>query len=119
MNNLEVLEYILSLDANFSSVWNSDDNYNREDDGSATICGVLTEFGQYLQDHTQLDSLTYLKEFFEFLEVHSDDNTELGGAIRVCFLEGLAFTPAGKSLEHYMGKRCRHYMSGGTFQWST
>lgn len=115
----DVLQYLLDLDPDFEGVWNSETNYNREDDGSSTICGVLTEFGQYLQDHEDLSSCTFLKSLFDFIELHTDEKSDLGSSIRVCFLENLAHTKAGKYLEKYMGSRSYFYYDGGSFGWNT
>ena len=115
----ELLDYIVSLDSKYQEVWESEENYNRNDNGDSAMCGVLAEFGQYLQDHQTLMALPYLESLFQFIETEADSQTELGCSIRVCFLENLSYTEAGKSLEKYMGKRTFHYYNGGTFPWNT
>ena len=115
----ELLDYIVSLDPKYQEVWNSEENYHRNDDGDSTMCGVLSEFGQYLQDHQNLTSLPYLEPLFRFIEDEADSQSDLGGSIRVCFLENLSRTVAGKKLEKYMGKRTFHYYNEGTFPWNT
>ena len=115
----ELLDYIVSLDSKYQEVWDSEDNYHRNDNGDSTMCGVLAAFGQYLQNHQNLMSLPYLESLFQFIEIESDSQTDLGGSIRVCFLENLSHTEAGKKLEKYMGSRTFHYYNGGSFPWST
>jgi len=116
---IEVLNYLLSLDPSFEQVWSDDENYHRNDDGSSTTCGVLSEFSQYLQDHADVLSLPYLKALFELVESNVDAETDFGGSIRACFLENLGYTKAGKVLEKYMGKRSLFYYDGGSFPWNT
>lgn len=111
----ELLDYIVSLDSKFQEVWDCEDNFHRNDDGDSTLCGVLAVFGQYLQDHESLMSLPYLESLFKFIEAEAGSHSELGGSIRVCFLENLSYTEAGKKLEKYMGNRTFHYYKGGTF----
>ena len=60
-------------------------------------------------------SLPYLESLFKFIEAEADSQSDLGGSIRVCFLENLSYTEAGKKLEKYMGNRTFHYYKGGTF----
>lgn len=115
----ELLDYIVSLDSKYQEVWDSEENYHRNEDGDSTMCGVLSEFAQYLQDHQSLESLPYLEPLFQFIEAEADSKSDLGSSIRVCFLENLSHTEAGKKLEKYMGKRTFHYYNGGTFPWNT
>lgn len=116
---VEVLNYLYSLDPNFEKAWKHEENYNRGDEGYSTICGVLAEFSQYLIDHDDVLVLPFLGELFNFIEANAEAATDLGGSIRVCFLENLGHTIAGKKLERYMGERSFFYYDGGSFPWNT
>ncbi len=114
----DVLDYLVFLDSDFENMWNSNDNYNVHEDGSSTICGVLNEFTQYLSSSNDAESKPYLEELFNFVERHVDDKTDLGGALRTCFLEDLAHTTVGGQLEPFMGSRSLYMYRGGSFGWN-
>jgi hypothetical protein len=88
----ELLDYIVSLDSKYQEVWDSEDNYHRNDDGDSTMCGVLAAFGQYLQNHQNLMSLPYLESLFQFIEIEEP----MGSSLAPC--PDISEEPTGLSL---------------------
>ena len=49
MNTPEkLLEHFFLISPQFGKYWQSEDNYNVNDDGSFSFCGVCNEFAYYL-----------------------------------------------------------------------
>ncbi|MDW6092477.1 hypothetical protein SBX64_07960 [Vibrio rhizosphaerae] len=124
----ELLKFFIYIAPSFIERWNSDDNYNIEDNGDFTFCGVCNEFAHFFIDQSQFRrSPTTIKiepdwqenidvgkmvELFDFIE-HSltHSNTLLANSLKSCFLEDIAQTAAGEYARSFMGEKSLNFFS--------
>lgn len=126
-NEKDLLDFFILIVPSFLKEWNDGDNYNIEDDGTYTYCGVCMEFAQFFQDQKSyrnpyclLDD-TYHEDIpkhkmiflFEVIENILSDKVlqfgDIGGSVRSCFLENIAQTAAGEYAKQFMGEKSREY----------
>ena len=110
----ELLQRFIALAPAFEAQWNSDRNYNRDDDGNSTLHGVCSEFSVFFRDHSAEFSTAAMAELFAFIESHvqprnSTDSTNLDNALCTCFLENISSEPAGEIAKPYMGSNSRAF----------
>lgn len=125
----ELRDYFLRLAPAFLSRWSSEDNYNIEDDGTFTYCGVCNEFAHYFIDQTRFkgksvrrtepewqetideDKLTELFDFVESVLSSSDFSPILCSSLKSCFLEDIAQTDSGEYAKKFMGNKSLEFFS--------
>jgi hypothetical protein len=87
----ELLGQLVGLFPEFAAHWEAPDNFNREDDGSFTLCGAFAEFSDYFRDGYEdfpaerLQALGWL--LAEYMAEPDSDLTEITAT---CFLENVA-----------------------------
>jgi len=132
MTPITFLQYLIDLAPPFQSVWESDDNYCVEDDGSYSFHGVCCEFSNYFidqeahkyvvltdRDWTETISDNDLEKLFNWLECHLEEKETkdslsnsfglLSNAIFTCFLENISQTNAGEYAKKFMGNKAIIY----------
>ncbi len=125
----ELKDYFLRLAPAFLSRWNSEENYNIEDDGTFTYCGVCNEFAHYFIDQARFKGKSIrriepewqetidddkLVELFNFVEVvlnDSNSTSSLCSSLKSCFLEDIAQTDSGEYAKKYMGNKSLEFFS--------
>ncbi|MBI2011788.1 hypothetical protein HYS91_03395 [Candidatus Daviesbacteria bacterium] len=126
MTKEEVKEFLIKLFPGFSEVWNSEDNYQKEEDGSYTYHGLFIEFSPFFIDNINNFSDEQLKELFSSIEKWEvqetatfeewrsgkvDEAQLLSNAIFTCFLENIAGEGFTERIQLFMGKRSFEYYS--------
>jgi hypothetical protein len=106
-----ILDRLVALFPDFAAVWDSPDNYFRDDDGSFTCCGVFAEFSRYFRDRYKQFSPAQVAELGRFVtECVASADAELGDAAATCFLENVAGERFGPDFrQHLSGEALRFY----------
>jgi len=117
----DLKDYFYDLAPSFSLRWESVDNYNIEDDGCFTFCGVCNEFAHYFIDQKKFkgerqrriepdwqetiedSNLELLFCFIENVLAGEERQSDLASSIRSCFLEDISQTPSGEYAKRFMG----------------
>lgn len=123
----DLLNYFLSLSSSFSVRWNSEDNYNVEEDKSFTFCGVCNEFAHYFIDQERFKELRMPARFKVHWEISLDEknvidifnfieetltysgNEKLKMSLKSCFLEDISSTFAGEYAKEFMGDKSLNF----------
>ncbi|KKD57842.1 hypothetical protein RN22_24250 [Grimontia sp. AD028] len=116
MNSEEKLyTYLVCQFPEFSHQWDSDENYNKFDDGTFTLCGLCAEFSQYYVDSFDSINRHMLVDFFDKIETILDSSDsevaylDLANPLKSCFLENIARTAAGEKSKPLMGNHTRRF----------
>ena len=124
MTREEVKDFLIKVFPDFSKVWNSADNYQKEKDGDYTYHGLFIEFSPFFRDNIKNFSDVQLKELFSNIEKWEaketatvedwqsgkvDDAQQLSNAIFTCFLENIAGEVLTERIKPFMGKKSLEY----------
>ena len=121
----DLLDYFVLLTPKFSARWGSDDNYNIEENGDFTFCGVCNEYAHYFIDQDRFKGLrkpsrfdvdwqesideNIIIELFTFIEdiLNSTNKSKsvLANSLTSCFLEDISQTAAGEYAKQFMGSK--------------
>lgn len=92
------------------------DALGRQDDGSFTPCGLMSEFGTYVRTRIEdFDSEALVDAFALFETIAAadpNDRDPVANAVFTCFLENIAGTQAGEAARHLMGPACAKFFVG-------
>jgi hypothetical protein len=113
MTPRDLLCRFVKLAPEFQVQWDSEQNYNRADDGSFTLHGVCCEFSGFFRDHYSSMSEATLDELFDLIEwnlVEPDaEETSVDNALCTCFLENISSEPCGEFAKPLMGRKSRAF----------
>ena len=107
-----MLARLVAMFPRFEKLWENDDWKSK--DGSYTLCGLFTEFNNYVRDNFDKMPEQKQKELMDFVEsCVTDDDSELDTAVCTCFLENLAGEPPlSGQLRKYMGPKSVQFFNG-------
>jgi len=117
----DLLDYFVSLTPSFSARWYSEDNYNIEENGDFTFCGVCNEYAHYFIDQDKFKELRkpsrfdvdwqesideqIIIELFSFIESMLNSKNVVADSLTSCFLEDISQTVAGEYAKQFMGSK--------------
>ena len=110
-----LFSYLIIEFPGFKKQWESEDNYNINEDGSYTTAGLCAEFSQFYIDAFDLIDKQHKEKLFSEIEFVltkprvGDDLLELTSSIKSCFLENISRTEAGEASKTYMGNATRQF----------
>jgi hypothetical protein len=106
-----ILGRLVGLFPDFAKVWESTDNHFREDDGTATPCGVFSEFSYYFQERYEQFSPTQVAALGRLVtECVASPDADLGDAAATCFLENVAGEISADFRRHLSGEALTCYL---------
>lgn len=118
----KLLSYFIQFSPGFKLEWESDRNYNIEDDGTFNYHQVCAEYSTYFthQDafkeairfditwHESMGDKT-MRDLFSMIEEHLNGTGDLDNALCTCFLENISQTKAGEYALQFMGNKSREF----------
>lgn len=126
MTKEKVKDFLFKLFPDFSIVWESSDNYNKNRDGSFSYHSLFLEFTPYFWEGFKEFSDEQLKELFSTIESweveqtwsvedsfndNLNDTQRLSNAVFTCFLEDIAGRGFTERLKPFMGPKSLEYYS--------
>ncbi len=91
MNADTIYSRLIEITPEFAVSWASATNYNRNDDGTFTKCGVFAEFSTFVRDNYESLTESQLASIGRFVsDCMSNSDAEVDIAAASCFLENLA-----------------------------
>jgi hypothetical protein len=112
MTSANVLAKLIEIFPEFRMQWDSPENLNRENDRTASLCGVFAELSHFVEERfaslppSALDRLGALIE-----ECMESPGSDLDTAVATCFLENLAGESFTSALSQHLASRARHFLS--------
>jgi hypothetical protein len=87
----------------FGPCWDSPDNCYRGEDGSFTLCGVFSEYSDFVREDYARLTVPQRADLARFLgECMTEMGTDLDNATATCFLENLSFEPFSRDFMQYL-----------------
>lgn len=106
MTPLNVQAKLTEIFPGFEGYWNSRENLHREEDGSATLCGLFAEFSHFMREHFNSLTPQSLDHLSEFIEQRMElPGSDLDTAVATCFLENVAEESFTTALSQHLGGR--------------
>lgn len=103
---------LIELFPDFGAQWDSPENLHREDDGTATLCGVFAEFSYFAGERFASLPPSALDRLGAFIEQCMESpGSDLDTAAATCFLENIAGESFTSALTQHMGSRAREFLS--------
>jgi len=90
MTKEEHFKNLIELFPDFKALWESNNNYFKEDNGSYTIHGLFSEFSHLVSERLESGNTEKMKELFDYIEeIASNGNEDEQNAVCTCFLENI------------------------------
>jgi hypothetical protein len=103
---------LIEMFPEFRAQWDSPENLHREDDGTATLCGVFAEFSHFVGERFASLPPSALDRLGAFIEQCMESpSSDLDTAVATCFLENVAGESFTSSLSQHLGSRAREFLS--------
>jgi hypothetical protein len=112
MTSSHIQAKLIEMFPEFKAQWDSPENLHREDDGTATLCGVFAEFSHFVGERfvsLAPSDLDCLGAFIE--QCMESPGSDLDTAAATCFLENVAGESFTSALSQHLGSRARHLLS--------